>query len=333
MKGRIAAAAVILAILIFPAATFAEGLDLWVGAGRLGGDSTYTIGGSVTDNFGGTGEIHSPLSELKWPLDVWMATVGVGADLGNFSLSGEVSHSLTSDAGDMEDSDWGIFFLDSGGNPFFRTDSKDIFSTSETDLTALTFDLRARYWALRKEGWSLGVGAGFLYENFDFEASNVNQYSPTAVPVYGLPFDPYEATVSGLGITYEVTHTIPFIEVAAAGRLGERVSVEASLGYSPIAMAEDTDDHVLRSKLSKGDCDGTAFMAGIDARFDITERWFAGAGFDYISISTDGTQTQNFYAGENVGLVLTIDQEITSSQTYFFLEAGYSFSTSGGSRY
>jgi len=315
--------AAIYTFLFLPALSSAQSFDLWVGGGRLEGDTTYTIGGHVSDNLGNVGDLWWPLSELKWPLDVWMLSAGARVDFSRFSVSGEVFKSVTNDAGDMEDSDWGVYFLGTG-NPFFQTDTKDVFSTSEADLDALIFDVRARYWALKRGPFSLAVGAGWRYEDFDFEAGNVNQYSPSA-PTYGLSSDPFAFSDPGLVITYDVTYTIPYIEIAADITAGEKVTLEAFVGYSPIVNAEDKDDHLLRSLLSEGDCDGTAIMVGIDARYDITKHWFGLLGFDYISIDTDGTQTQSSYAGELTGLVSKIDQEITSSQTYFYIEAGYSF--------
>lgn len=315
--------AVTCTILFMPTMSSAQNFQLWVGGGRLGGDTTYTIGGHVSDNLGNAEDLWWPLSELKWPLDVWMLSGGAQIDFSRFSVSGEVFKNVTNDAGDMEDSDWGVYFIETG-NPFFATETKDVFSTSEADLDALIFDVRARYWALKKGVFSLAVGAGWRYEDFDFEASNVKQYSPSA-PSYGLPSDPFAFNDPGLAVTYDVTYNIPYIEIAADISAGEKVTLEAFIGYSPIVKAEDKDDHVLRSKLSEGDCDGTAIMVGIDARYNITKHWFGLLGFDYISIDTDGTQSQSFYAGELAGLAFEIDQEITSTQTYFYVEAGYSF--------
>jgi outer membrane protease len=290
----------------------------------MSGDGTYTIGGAVSDNFGGAGGVHWPLSELKWPLDVWMVSVGAAATFKRFSLEGEVRKNVTSDAGSMEDSDWGIYWLETG-DPFFRTDTLDIFSTSDADLSALIFDIKGRYWFMRKEKVGLAVGGGWLYQNFDYEANNVDQFSPSARDTYFLPFDPFAFRFAGVGITYEVTYNIPYLELALDWTMSEKFTLLAFVGYSPFAKAEDVDDHILIRKLSEGDCDGSAFLFGLDGRFNITERWFVNAGVDYLNIDTSGTQTQSFYAGELAGLMLKIDQEITASQTYVSLALGFGF--------
>ena len=82
----------------------------------LRGDSTYTIGGTFSDNQGNSGEFWDPLSELKWPLDVVMVSLGGQAEFGRFSVRGEITKNATGNAGDMEDSDWGVYYDLSGGN-------------------------------------------------------------------------------------------------------------------------------------------------------------------------------------------------------------------------
>jgi outer membrane protease len=317
MKRSLAAAAMIVMVCAFPLAVQAAGVDIWAGVGKLSGDTTYAIGGEEywTD----------PISELVWPLDVWMGSLGVSAEFGSLFVSGEGFINLTSDSGQMEDSDWGILFVETGGNPRFSPDSLDIFSTSDATLDATILDLKARYRLIDLAGVSLAAGAGWLYQNFTSEASNLNQYSPSARDEYGLSFDPYAATAEGVGITYEVTYTVPYLEVAAAIQAGEKFSIEASLGYSPIVSVEDVDDHVLRSKLNVGDCDGTALMAAVDGRFNFTEKLFALFGASYLAIDAEGTQSQRFYAGPLTGLGTDIDLDISSEQVYVYLNGGYAF--------
>jgi len=300
-----------------------RGFDLWLGAGRMSGDSTYTIGGTVSDILG-TFEVQWPLSELKWPLDVWMVSAGAGATFNRFSFEGEVRKNITSGAGSMEDSDWGIYWLETG-DPFFRPDTLDIFSTSDADLSALIFNIKGRYWFMKKAKVALAAGAGWLYQNFDYEADNVNQYSPSAADTYFLTFDPFATRHAGVALTYEVTYNIPYLEVAVDWSVGEKFTLLAFLGYSPFAQADDVDDHILGMSLSEGACDGNAFLFGLDGRFDITGRWFVNAGVDYLSVNTSGTQTQTVYGGEFAGAAAKIDQEITTSQIHVFVGGGVGF--------
>ena len=71
--------------------------------------------------------------------------------------------------------------------------------------------------------------------------------------------------------------------------------------------------------------EGSAVMIGMAADYDFSERWYTGISLDYVEIDTDGTQRQEFYAGEDAGYAATIDQEITSTQTLVGFEVGFRF--------
>ncbi len=85
--------------------------NIWVGLGYLTGDVTYQIGGKARGTtFGGkTDSLKTlfPLSELKWPLDALMFSVG--GEL-RFLQKGELrlafSKDLTDQPGKLADSDW-----------------------------------------------------------------------------------------------------------------------------------------------------------------------------------------------------------------------------------
>ena len=307
-------------------------LDVWLKAGMLRGDSTYTIGGTVSDNEGNRGEIWDPLSELKWPLDVVIVSLGGKVEFGRFSVRGEIMKNATSDAGDMEDSDWGIYYGNFGPNPApgynFSTTTKDVFSTSSTELDAWIVDFRGRFAVWRGARFSTNVGLGFRYQKFSMVASDVHQYSPSFYDYHldtVFPSDPYAYDNPGKVGTYEVTYTIPFAELSGMYRFGTMLSLEGSLGYSPFVQAKDRDDHLLRSKLSEGSDSGSAWLFDLTLRLQATTHWFAAVGVSGLFIDTSGTQKQSYYGGENAGYQATIDQTITSSQTCGSLEVGYSF--------
>lgn len=311
-----------------PAAADDSHFDLRLGLGLLGGDSTYTIGGEISDNQGNHGYLRDPISELKWPLDVVLVSLGGRAEFGRFSVRGEVAKNATSDAGDMEDSDWGVYYDLSDGNSFFSPTSKDIYSTSSTDLDALIVDARGRYAVWRGSWFSTAVGLGVRYQKFSIVASDLDQYSPT-FKAYGLdgffPSDPFAAVVQGPVLDYEVTYTIPFAELSGRFQFGSLLSLEAALGYSPLVTAKDRDDHLLRDKLSEGSGSGSAVLFALELRLQLSRHWFAAAGASGLFIDTSGTQEQRFYAGEDAGYALTIEQTITSSQARGSLEVGFSF--------
>lgn len=318
--------------LAAPVAAGNAQFDLWLRTGMLKGDSTYTIGGSISDNQGNSDEIWDPLSELKWPLDVVLISLGGRAGIGRFSVSGAITTNATSDAGYMEDSDWGAYYAAFGPNPApgfsFNTASKDIFSITSTDLEALIVDVRARYTWWQGPKFSTSVGLGLQHQQFSIVASDLAQYSPSFYS-YGLdrvfPADPFAAVEPGPVIDYEVTYTIPFVELAGLCRFGKLLSLEAALGYSPLVRARDRDDHLLRYKLSEGSDSGSAWLFDLKLRLQATKHWFASVGVSGLFVDTSGTQNQFFYDGENSGLRITIDQTITSSQTSGSFEIGYSF--------
>lgn len=311
-----------------PAQAVTSDFDVWFGPGVLRGDSTYTIGGFLYDNQGSSGVTQNPLSELKWPLDVVMLTVGARAQVGRFSLSGEYGHSVTSDAGEMEDSDWGVYYDWSGGNPMFSQTSKDIFSTSSTDLDAWTVDVRGRYHPWQGPRFSTGVGVGLRHQKFSIVASDLFQYSPS-FSLYNLqeyfPSDPFAAVVDGPVLDYEVSYTIPYVELSGLYRFGSLLSLEGSVGYSPFVSAEDRDDHLLRYKLNESTDSGSAWLFALALRLQASRHWFATISVSGLFIDTSGTQHQSFYAGEYAGYEITIDQTLTSSQIYSSIQAGYTF--------
>ena len=126
---------------------------------------------------------------------------------------------------------------------------------------------------------------------------------------------------SGKIMTYEITYSIPYIEIGVQGSFKDEFSVEASLGYSSIVDAQDEDVHILRAKVAEGHCDGDAILLSLRARFEPSRNWFVMAEFDYTKIDTDGGQKQ-YMDGAWIG---TIDQEITSEQIFACFSIGYTF--------
>lgn len=311
-----------------PVAAEGSQFDIWLGPKLLRGDSTYTIGGDFSDNQGNQGHVRNPLSELKWPLDLVLVSLGGRADIGSFSVLGEITTNVTGDAGHMEDSDWGVYYDWSDGNPYFDPSSKDVFSTSTTDANALIADIRGRYTVWQGARFSTAVGLGLRYQKFSIVASDLFQYSPTFYTYHldtVFSSDPFAAVANGPVIKYEVTYVIPFAELSGLYRFGTKVSLAGSLGYSPLVRAKDRDDHLLRSKLSEGSDHGSAWLFDLKLRLQATEHWFAALGASGLFVDTSGTQNQSFYGGENAGYEDTIGQTITSSQLCGSLDIGYSF--------
>jgi outer membrane protease len=311
MRGLILTMTALLLATPFSRASGA-GLDISLGPGWMTGETSYSIGGRL-DSPMGSGEIHFPLSELKFPLDVTMITFTADLEITDrWSLEGRLSKNVTEDAGTVENSDWTM-----PAAPGLLT----VFSESDGELSAVMADFRLRYRFLRGPNWSFLAGAGFTYQKLDYDIRNVDQWYPP-FPELG------HIMVPGKAATYQVTYNIPYAEVAAEAVFGDRLHLESRLGYSPFTSAEDEDDHILRSKFSRGDTDGNTLLISVEGRYDFWRNLFLSLRLDYLKIDTEGRQTQTRYAATEEGPpgpIGTIDQNIDSSQTAITLALGLFF--------
>ncbi len=198
----------------------------------------------------------------------------------------------------------------------------DTYSESDASLDAMIFDLNLRF---RFYG-NLYGGVGYIYQNFDFDLSNVRQWNPLE-DLYSR-YDPvyYRPGIygHGTGLIYEVTYHIPYLELAARGQIKESFFLEGYLRFSPYTLAKDVDRHLLRDPPFKaeGDCDGTSFIGGFKARWLFSRHWFVNLKGEMMKIETDGEQVQH----TNEGVYQwTNGEEIESKQLVFELSLGYSF--------
>jgi len=288
-----------------------------VGIGSLSGATTYQIGGTVVTS-SGSSQVHFPISELEFPLDVWMVSVEGSKEFADkWKVSVSVEKNITSDAGKMKDSDWGFWYL--GGYSWAEKGTLDIYSESDAELDALIMDINLRYRFYEKSNWAFIAGLGYIRQNFDYAVSNLDQWYPSSNYYFGvdLPHD----YAFGKILTYEITYSIPYIEIGIQRSFKDKFSVEASLGYSSIVDAEDEDVHILRAMVSEADCDGDAILLFLKVRYDSSKNWFVMAEFDYTKIEVDG-KSITYIDGEYSN---TIDQEINSKQIFAVLSVGYAF--------
>jgi len=286
------------------------------GIGRLSGDTTYQIGGTIVHPLGSS-QLHFPISELEFPLDVWMVSIEGSKEFAEkWKVSAGVKKNITSDAGKMKDSDWGAYYLE--GYPA-EQNTLDIYSESTAELDALIIDFNLRYRFYEKSNWSFIAGLGYTRQNFDYAISNLDQWYPSSYYYFGE--DRGHDYASGKVLTYKITYTIPYIEIGIQRSFKDKFSVEASLGYSSIVDAKDEDVHILRAMVSEADCDGDAILFSFKARFDPSRNWFVMAEFDYTKIEVDG-KSITYVGGEYSN---TIDQEIKSKQIFAVLSVGYAF--------
>ena len=292
---------------------FAERPDvrLSAGIGYLQGETTYRIGGHFESPQLGSYDYPFPISELDWPLNVVMGSVDLTASY--WRLSGAVSYkmSLSEPKQKMEDSDWGYF----QGDP---PDLLDVYSESSPTLDARIIDGNINFAFLKYPGWDMQIGLGYLWQDFGFVASNLDQWYP---PYPSVPHV-YE---SGRVITYDVTYKVPYAELIL-NFYTKKFKGALTYQFSPFVNAQDEDKHLLRSKISKGDSDGYMNAGRFNFSYDFTKHIFAGFDFSYRQIMTTGTQKQHQLATAEVPEWWgDIDNEIYSEQIESTLKVGCKF--------
>ncbi|MEN6474545.1 MAG: omptin family outer membrane protease [Syntrophaceae bacterium] len=302
------------------------GLDL----GSLQGYTRYQRGGLFVDAFGATRQYPSPLSELKFPLDVYMLGLTTALQYKDrLNLNFELKKNLSTDAGSMEDSDWGYWYLVyEDGAPLVhdpRPNSLDIYSESKASLDAWVLDAKASYALLLKSGWSIGAGLGLLYQYFDYDVSDTTQRYPSYAYYFGgaAAADSYNGKI----ITYEVSYAIPYLLVEAGVDVATGITVRVDIGYSPYALGHDRDHHLIgitgSGSISETDYTGRALRYGLQCRGDLSDHWALGVRYEYLKITGDGDSYN--YSGDGSAYTGKIDQDIASVQEYLSVNLRYCF--------
>ena len=283
------------------------GFDISIGTELMSGETTYSIGGDVTLADGSSGTLHFPISELEWPLDIWLARVDAGVKLGSsWRINGVLKTNISDPSDNMVDKDWFT------SNP----DRVDIYSESNiSDFSAFIWDIDVEWAFLQRQSWNLYAGLGYQYQKFEYDGKLIHQLSPSGLPGWEFYGD------GSVGITYELTYTMPYFLIGTDFQITPDFIVSGSFAYSPWVDAEDEDHHVLRDKMSQGDMDGDAYMIDVSGKYNFLSSWFLEAGFHYTKIDVDGKQAQSFSGAP----FATIEMESESSQGSGYLNIGYRF--------
>ena len=291
------------------------GFDISIGTELMSGDTTYSIGGATILADGTSGTLHFPISELKWPLDIWLARVDAGIDIGSsWRINGVLKANITDPDDPMEDSDWGMAYL--YGLPGASPSDFDVYSESNiSDFDAFIWDFDVEWAFLQRQSWNLYAGLGYQYQKFEYDGQIIHQYSPSGLPETELYGD------GSVAITYEMTYKMPYVLIGTDFQIAPNFTVAGSFSYSPWVEAEDEDHHLLRDKVSKGDMDGDAYMIDVSGTYYFLSSWFLEGGFHYTKIDVDGDQNQSIN-GVPLG---TIYEESESTQTSGYLNIGYRF--------
>ena len=250
-------------------------------------------------------------SELEFPYDNFMAgiTLAVGSKYtekpkqikGLLNLS--LLYSPTMDSGTFKDSDW-------------TGSVKTHYTESDAESNGIIFDVNYAYHFSLNNNWTLGPMVGYKYMDFNFDIYGARGTYPSG-PV----------SISGKVLEYDIHCQLPYIGLSSNLLFGreDQFQLNFIFGYSPWAKVKDRDDHILRYKLSEGDCDGHAYLVDINIDWNFYSNWTLGLGAEYVDIDTSGKQHQSFYAGPYAGWTADIDDEITSSYWSAMLRISYAF--------
>jgi len=280
-------------------------LELTAGGEYMTGHSDYSIGSSRT------------ISELDFPLDVWLWSIGGRLKVvDRFNLGIRYRGNISNDPGTVTDSDFGIFSGQGISLPTVTGTSLDIFSETDASLDANLLDVMAEWGFYKRSHWTFLIGFAYTYQKFSYDLSNIVQQYPS---LPGIPPQSVEGPIA----EYEVKYKIPMVTGGIAFGGNSRLGLEARFGYSWKAKAEDHGNWFSRSPALTfdGDNDGPAYRFSFRAHYDLTPNWFLGTGVEYLKVDADGTQTQM----RNGRFSASIDQSIDTEQTNVILQAGFRY--------
>jgi len=299
-------------------------LDIENGFERLFFYTLYQIGGK-TYTRASINYYHFPISELKFPLNVYMFYADLNLNILNrLSIHCSVHFNIHNQVGKMKDSDW---------VPFQKI--KTIYSESDARLNAVFTEADISVRLFTVSFFSLNLGTGFMHQYMFYWCSNVEQISAydTASPIY--IGSPDYIKILGKVITYKLNYYLFTLQVAPIFRIPLGIGIldiTAAIRFSPYLKAKDIDDHILRGKISKSDCSGVAFMPFLKIKFTFLNNIFIATKMEYLYLTAKGEQNQYYYnpfldfSANNIpGWSANIQSKLKSEQLSVSLGAGYSF--------
>lgn len=284
----------------------------------------YQIGGKTLSRQGFS-YYHFPISELKFPLDVYMFYLDINLSfIDRLTIHFSMHSSINTRVGKMKDSDWVPY-------PKIKT----IYSESDARIKAVfnEIDLTARLFTV--SFFSLKAGIGFMHQYMNYSCSNLEQisfYDSSSTTYIG---NPSYIKLLGKALNYKIQYyffTMQITPLVTVHIGGGALEIAAAIRFSPYIKAKDIDDHILRGKTSKGESTGTAFMPTLRIYYIFNTRIFITSKLEYMYLTTKGEQNQYYYnpfldfsTGNIPGWSATIEYKTKSEQLSVSLGAGYSF--------
>jgi len=319
-------------------------LEMALKSGYVQGDTTYKI-----TFLGGASELEFPLRHSLLGFEVALGHKGFGPEKefpGRLVLNW--AFNTTTEKGKMEDSDWidnDVAFFTDLGVPGSAHAGKDIYSESNAKLKAnivdisYVFDLdnvptRSRdpeekplgATSFGKPKMTISAMVGYRTQKFEYEISDTVQVG------YG-PYAPYfTGNVPGKTLEYRVRYKFPYLGAKVEAMLKDQTRGSFYLGFSNWVTARDLDDHILRRKIAKADCTGSAFIMGLGLQWVVKPEWFIQFDTSLLQIDTDGIQKQIWYGDDpassgfdDTGSSVKVKDEITASIWTTYLSISHKF--------
>ena len=301
-------------------------LDEWeikisIQTGYLDGETHYKIqvdAGSLTGK-----------SKLEFPLGNWLYggefSIGRKPLFLSFAIYDEIWQKAHKD---MEDKDW----LDDWMFSYTKSDAEVKIDIWDASLKYRIWEGENFWkdWGGKNKKGKIDLVGGYRYERFKYRILGIRD-----VLYGGSSYEGEEV------LDYKVEYYLPYFGVEGSYttpvnnpkiKFLKNWGLGMELAFSPYAKAKDRDDHVLRNKLSHGDCKGWAARVALELLLEMTKNWNFNLGIDYLNVTTDGKQSQYFYdddpgTSENEkGLRYDdIDLDIKEYHVFYWIALTYKF--------
>ncbi len=316
----------LLPIIIIASLSFAN-LNISLGGSMNSGSLLYDLEAPVATESSLDYHITSlVMSELEYPVHPYSPTVlinyttkatGSKRELELF-LSGRVGVGVSKTP--MKDSDWfGARVKEYGGSSSSESTIRFKFSYTESEMRSSAYEFGGGFavQTAKPFGKQLYLGARFEYGYFDAKMYGINGW------VYLLPdsIDDSTATTDDmvkkvikdrfrdtLVLTYNVKYFIPYITTKLVLANGRSTRISLNLDFSPYAMAEDNDDHVLRYKAVRTVSRGWAFSPGLSADFMLTKTVSLKLFGSFRVVRNSGDMDQYWYENEEYGGEIAVEK-------------------------
>lgn len=234
-------------------------------------------------------------SELEFPLDVFLAGLKARQEYGSrdrflAGISFSAFRNFSDPDDPMLDSDW-LGTRTSGG-----TDNLFKFSYTESESKLLWYGGEAGFDVGWRGLWRnrLRFGLSVRFDRFELEMFGAEGWQQEP----GNARQAISAYRDSLVLTYALTRLVPRwqAEMEAARWRGGWWKVKVSL--SPVAMAWDRDDHVLRNKRMHTFAQGIEVGGATSLRMPLSRRLYLSAAADLYWFQTRGDMEQYWYADD-----------------------------------